>query len=168
MEDYELFDLEDFQDYDMPEVRPLSDEVIEVFGDDIPSIDLFQTAHGIIAIPREIISEIIHKGNPMRLFGAHFSNGKQISSTFDETLEHLQIGKEEIIDCFVGIFIGKGFEISISDIEPFVEHLEKALLEHVEPIWGFYIMDDKDADFAKIITVATRKREPVVDTPLPF
>lgn len=168
MEEYKLFDLE-FQDCDAPNVRPLSDEVIEVFGDDIPRIDLFQTAHGIIAIPREIMSEIIYKGNPMRLFGVHFSDGKQISSAFDETLEHLQIYKEEIIDCVVGIFIGKGFKISATfDIAPFIKHLETVFPANVEPIWGFYIMEDKTADFAQVITVATKKREPLQDTPFPF
>lgn len=165
----ELPELVDIPFYEESEERMLSDEVLEVFGVDFPNIDHFQTARGIIKIPREIISEIIHKGNHMRLVGDSFSKGNYIPRAFDMTLQFLQIDINDIVDCVVGIFVGNGFQLNASDLVPFVKHLEEALPEHVHPVWGFYVMDDKGADFARVITLATKRtRKPLCDIVLPF
>ncbi len=155
--------------YEESEERLLSNEVLEVFGVDFPNIDLFQTARAVIGIPREIISKIIHKGNHMRLFGDSFLKGDDIPRSFDMTLQLLQIDINDMVDCVVGIFIGNGFQLNASDLEPFVKHFKEALSEHVNPVWGFYVMDDKGADFAQVITLATKRtREPLEDIILPF
>lgn len=166
----ELPKLEDIPFNEESEERLLSNEVLEVFGVDFPNIDHFQTARGIVKIPRKIISEIIHKGNHMRLVGANFSKGDYIPRAFDMTLQSLQIDINDIVNCVVGIFGGNGFQLNASDLEPFVKHLKEALPEHVNPVWGLYAMDDKGADFAQVITLATKRKrdKPLCDTNLPF
>lgn len=171
MRDDEIIDTSDIRNYEETVVKPLSKEVLEVFGVDFPNIDHFQTARGIINIPRKIISEIIHKGNHMRLVGANFSEPSHIPHAFDMTLQMLQIDINDMVDCIVGIFVGNGFKLNISELEPFVKHIETALPEHVEPIWGIYIMDDMDADFAQVITLATKRNtgnDASCDTTLPY
>lgn len=146
----------------------LSEEVKDVFGCDFPNIDQFQKHRAIIGIPRKVISDIIQKRNSMRLIAAPFCDGKDMGSAFDMNLRMIHWDVTEIIDCFSGIFIGKDVKITPEDFANFESHMDEMLPEHVEPFWGFYICDDMPEHFAQVITVATKKREPVQDTPLPF
>lgn len=68
-----------------------------------PNTDHFHTARDIIKIPREIISEIIHKGNHMQLVGANFSKSNYIPRAFYMTLLFLQIDIDIVKTSFRGL-----------------------------------------------------------------
>lgn len=174
MEDDKNF-AENFEN--LPEFEPsdfstkyLSEEVKEVFGCEFPGIDLFQTARPVIGIPREIISDIIHKGNSIRLIAMPFADGRGMADAFDANLEMIHWDVEDIIDCFAGIFIGKNINITATDIAEFSAHLDEVLPKHVEPFWGFYKQDELPESLGQVIIVATKKREnePLHNTNLPF
>lgn len=134
----------------------LSDEIREGFGVDFPNIDHFQTAKSVIGIPQDVITEIIRKGNSIKLVGSTFLDGEGIASSFDMTLQMLPMGVDEIVDCIVGIFVGRNVEVKSSAIEAFINRLNQ-LPQHVEPVWGFYIDECLEPDHAEVITVATTK-----------
>ena len=125
-----------------------------MFGVDFPHIDHFQTARSVIGIPHEAISEIISKGNGMKLVGATFLDGEGMASSFDMTLQMLPMGVDEIVDCIVGIFLGKNVTVDHSQIESFISHLTR-LPQCVNPIWGLYIDETLEPTQAQVITVAT-------------
>lgn len=154
--------------YELEPVKWLSEEVREVFDCDFPNIDHFQKHRPIIGIPKEIISEIIHKGNSMRLIAYPFCEGSDMGEAFDRNLVMIHWDANEIIDCFSGIFIGKDVKITSADFNNFQSHMEEVLPERVDPFWGLYICRDLPDNFGQVITVATKKREPLQDQPLPF
>lgn len=166
-----LHDMEDDKDFaenfeNLSEFDPsefstkyLSEEVKEVFGCEFPSIDIFQTKRPIIGIPRKVISDIIHKGNSMRLIATPFAYGRGMADAFDSNLEMIHWDVEDIIDCFAGIFIGKNINITAIDIAEFSAHLDEVLPKHVEPFWGFYTQEELPEGLGQVITVATKKRE---------
>lgn len=160
----------DLQTYQPEPVKWLSEEVREVFGCEFPNIDLFQKQHAFIGIPREIISEIIHKGNSMRLVATPFTCGKDMTKAFDINLRKIKWDVNEIIDCFAGIFIGGNVKITKADITNFAAYFDEALPKRVEPFWGFYQQEELPDGFGQIITIATKKRknEPLHDTDFPF
>lgn len=145
--------------YHQEPVKWLSEEVREVLGCEFPDIDHFQKHHAFVGIPREIISEIIHKGNSMRLIAAPFTSGKGMSDAFDRNMRMIHWDVNEIIDCFAGIFIGKNIKITTADIKNFAAYLDEALPKRVEPFWGFYQQDELPDGFGQIITVTTKKQE---------
>ncbi|MCM1140569.1 MAG: hypothetical protein NC453_18520 [Muribaculum sp.] len=148
----------------------LSEEVKDVFGCEFPNIDQFQKHRAFIGIPREIISDIIHKGNSMKLVATPFTCGKEMADAFDRDMQMMHWDVNEIIDCFAGIFISKNVKITADDLADFSAHLDEVLPKLVEPFWGFYQQDELPDGFGQIITVATKKRknEPLHDTDLPF
>lgn len=158
MNDYNPIDEFNLPPYQPETVKWLSEEVREVCGCDFPNIDHFQKHRAIIGISRDIISEIIHKGNSMRLIATPFADGKGMTDAFNLNLKMIHWDVKEIIDCFAGIFIGKNVKITSADFADFTANLDKALPMGVEPFWGFYICNDMPDDFAQIITVATKKQ----------
>lgn len=159
MNDDNSIDWMDIPPYIPEPVKWLSEEVKDVFGYEFPNIDHFQKHRAFIGIPRDIISEIIHKGNSMKLISAPFTDGKEMAKAFDMTLQMIHCDANEIIDCFAGIFIGKNIKITAADITEFSAHLDKVLPKRVEPFWGFYQQDESPEGFGLVITVATKKRE---------
>lgn len=160
----------DLTPYKSEPAKWLSEEVKEVFGCEIPNIDLFQKKRAFIGIPREIISDIIHKDNSIKLVATPFTCGKEMAEAFDRNMQMIKCDVNEIIDCFAGIFIGKNVKITMADITNFAAYLDEAFPKGVEPFWGFYQQDELPGGFGQIITVATKKRknEPLHDTDLPF
>lgn len=160
MQKYELPELPELPEtgnipYDnASDERLLSDEIRKAFGVDFPNINHFQTARSVIEIPEEIISKIIRKGKSMKLVGSTFLKGEGIASSFDMTLKMLPMGVDEIVDCIVGIFLGKNVTVDHSQIESFISHLTK-LPQCVNPIWGLYIDETLEPTQAQVITVAT-------------
>lgn len=149
----------EFQSYQPKPVKYLSEEVKEVFGCKIPNIDLFQNDHAIIGIPRDIISEIIHKGNPMRLMSSPFTNGNDIADAFERTVRMIDCDMNEIIDYFVGIFLNKNVKVLPEDLLNFEKRLDDTLGKYLDPIWGIYRQDELPEGFGQVITVVTKKRE---------
>lgn len=134
--------------------KRLSEEVFDVFGVEFPHIDHFQSARAVIGIPQDAITEIIRKGNSMKLVGSTFLNGEGIASSFDMTLQMLPTGIDEIVDCIIGIFLGKNVTVNHSQIESFISHLTK-LPQCINPKWGLYIDEALEPAQAQIITVVT-------------
>lgn len=148
---------------DLPPYRPepvkcLSEEVKEVFGCELLDIDRFQTSRAIIGIPHEYISEIIRKGNAMKLIGISPKDHSGLAEAFMGSFQALRQTFEETIDCFTAVFAGKNVEIEACDIKEYSECVA-SLPEHINALWGFYIVDDLPSDFIQVITVLTKKRD---------
>ncbi len=148
----------DLPPYQPEPVKCLSEELKEVFGCELPDIDRFQTSRAIIGIPRQYISEIIRKGNAMKLIGIPTRDHGGLAEAFMRSFRALRQTPKETIDCFTAVFAGKNIEIEACDIKEYSECVA-SLPEHINALWGFYIVDDMPSDFIQVITVLTTKRD---------
>lgn len=144
-------------DYPIKPTKYLSEQVREVFGREFPNIDLFQTTRSIIEIPTRIISEIIHKGNNMRLTDSVISK-ENIVVAFKQSLMNTDWDISEIIDCVVGIFLDNDSKFRLTEIE-MLEAYFKTLPRHIDPFWGIYIDNNLPPESTRVITIATNRAE---------
>lgn len=55
--------------------------------------------------------------------------------------------------------MGKDIRSNACELREFFGMCSPMLPEHTNAVWGFFIVDDADSDFAQVITVVTKMRE---------